>query len=183
MRAARLLFVLLASVAAGCGGSRATEPVTAPAEVRHQGLYYLGESFDGLPLTHAESSADRKGFFVYGTCEPPPGSEGGCAPPLQVQNFPLARRHPSMFEVAPGTPARCRRTRVRGVPAAVFETTDGALEVYAGETVVVVSARPGQTMRAARALRRYGSGGDGVPADLPAPPSGVEETLRRCASE
>ena len=179
----RTLLVVLTVVVAGCGGSTTTQTSIPAGDVRHDGLYYLGDSFDGLPLTHAESSAQRSGFFVYGTCELPRNSEGGCATPLQVQNYRLADRNPSKFELGPRTPSPCRRTRVRGVPAAVFGTTGGALEVYAGETVAVISASPQQALRAARALRRYGKGEHAAAADLPRPPSGVQRALRRCAAD
>ena len=182
MPRARTLLLLVALAAAGCGGSAATEPAGGPGDVRHAGLYYLGDSFEGLPLTHAESSARGTGFFVYGTCEPA-GSEGGCATPLQVQNYPITQRHPSKFQLAPGTPSPCRRTSVRGVPAAVFGTTGGALEVYAGETVAVISADARQALRAARALRRYEGADAGHAGQLPQPPGGVKQALRRCAAD
>ena len=49
-------------------------------------LWWLGESFDSLALTHVDELTPRRGFptmnivsFIYGTCTPPPGGEG-CVP-------------------------------------------------------------------------------------------------------
>ena len=48
-------------------------------------VYYLGDSFEGLRLTHA--SEGRYLTFIYGDCDIPVGQdEGGCSVPLQVQN-------------------------------------------------------------------------------------------------
>ena len=49
-------------------------------------LYYLGESFEQLRLTHAEAS-ERRALFVYGGCDTRIGFDpGGCSSPLQLQN-------------------------------------------------------------------------------------------------
>jgi hypothetical protein len=49
-------------------------------------LYYLGDSFEGLRLTHA-SAGTRGGYFAYGDCEMAVGlTEGGCTVPLGVDN-------------------------------------------------------------------------------------------------
>lgn len=58
-------------------------------------LYWLGESFESLPLTKIAwftpergSPTDNTIDFIYGTCTPPAGG-GGCAPPLSIQVSPL----------------------------------------------------------------------------------------------
>jgi hypothetical protein len=130
--------------------------------------YWVGSSFAGLPLTHKDATT-----YIYGTCEPP--RDGGCAPPLQVQNWTLQQRHPSRFARA----IRCVRGVVRGRPAAVFESS-GGIEVYLGRTVVVLFGHPaGRVMRAARALRPYPA--EALPRRLATPPVGVQKTLvERC---
>jgi len=139
------------------------------SELRASGspLYWLGEEFDGLPLTHADER-----LIVYGTCEPE--SDTGCAPPLQLQHWPLARRHPSKFTYTPGTPAACTRGTVGGRTVAAFATT-GGLEVYFGRTIVVVFSDWPRSVRAVKALRPI----DGT-SPIPKPPAEVERALARC---
>jgi hypothetical protein len=49
-------------------------------------FHYLGNSFEGFRLTHAELE-DGAAFLVYGDCDTALGStEGGCGPPLQLKN-------------------------------------------------------------------------------------------------
>ncbi len=134
-------------------------------------LSYLGQSYRGLPLTHRGLGPGRSVSFVYGDCDP--GLEG-CYPPLEVQNWLLRRRHPSMFDKN----VPCTRTSVRGVPVAFFASS-GGLEVYIGRRVVVVFAdRPRQMLRAARALRRVGRARP--PETFPKPPPSVARAIRRC---
>lgn len=157
--------VALVLATSACGGDSGT-PVD---ELRASGapLYWLGDEFDGLPLTH---SSDRG--FVYGDCEPK--SDTGCAPPLQLQHWPLAKRHPSKFTITPGTPMPCTRESIEGTLVAAFPTT-GGLEVYVGRTVVVIFAEWERSLRAVRALRPLG-GGD----RLPRPPAALGRALARC---
>jgi hypothetical protein len=154
--------------------SAVSPEVTAQLEriaQEHDGeVYYLGESFSGLPLTHAELSSGRS-FFVYGSCNP--GTHGGCAPPVQIQQTPIAS--PARYD----TPWRgCVRLTIRGVPAAQFD----GFEVYTGNALVKIYARSfGESKRAAAALRPVG-GGD-ARAPLPAPTIDIEQALRECALE
>jgi hypothetical protein len=50
--------------------------------------FWVGESFEELELTHAEPYRGRFATVIYGRCEVPTGwfADGGCAPPLSVQN-------------------------------------------------------------------------------------------------
>jgi hypothetical protein len=150
----------LALLALGLAGS-------AVAATPPDRTYWVGSSFDGLPLTHRDATT-----YIYGTCEPRP--DAGCAPPLQVQNWTLRQRHPARFTRA----ASCVRGVIRGRPAAVFSTS-GGMELYVGRTVVVIFARPARVIRTARALRPYPS--ETIPARLARPPVGVQRTLvKRC---
>ena len=80
------VIVWLASIAVYSYASSRPADVTAIKHARGPELYYLGASFEGLRLSHADDSP-RGGFFVYGDCEIPLGrDEGGCSPPLQIQN-------------------------------------------------------------------------------------------------
>ena len=90
----------LATVLAACGGSGASvDELKSDA----RSYYWVGDSFEGLDLTHSERYNGRFSTFAYGTCEPPSG-EGGCASPLEVQN------------------ARCRSGSVN---VAIFAAGDG----------------------------------------------------------
>jgi hypothetical protein len=52
-------------------------------------VFYLGDEFDGLPLTRADMRAGGDvAVFDYGTCDP--GPESGCGTPIQLQNFRCA---------------------------------------------------------------------------------------------
>jgi hypothetical protein len=148
-----------------CGGDSGVDI----DELRASGapLYWLGEEFDGLPLVHASARG-----FIYGDCDP--STDTGCAPPLQLQHWPLAQRHPSKFTVTPGTPTSCTRGTVGSTRVASFPTT-GGLEVYVGRTVVVVFAEWQRTLRAVKALRPLDGSGT-----LPKPPVQLERALARC---
>jgi hypothetical protein len=154
--------VLLVSACGGDSGTDVDELRASPAPI-----YWLGESFDGLPLTY---STER--LMVYGDCEPE--SDTGCVPPLQLQHWPLAQRHPSKFTVTPGRRTPCTRGTVGGRTVAVFATT-GGLEVYIGRMVVVVFAEWERTLRAVKALRPLNGA-----RRLPEPPPALRRALARC---
>ena len=151
------LIALLASAATlaidrfgGAGGNYSLD------EAREFGdfpLYYAGDEVEGLPLTAVLRRDDSAEYvsFVYGDCTP--SSDGGCAPPAEVQVWPGAVRNLGSYDAsAPGRPIP-EQTRIRGRPAAVFE--DGArIEVYADGATIVVFAHTTELARAiAESLR------------------------------
>jgi len=76
--------VAAAAVAlAGCGGVDIDELKSDPRP-----YFWLGKSFEGLPLTHSEHYVRGRASFIYGDCEAT--SDMGCAPPLEVQNVRCA---------------------------------------------------------------------------------------------
>lgn len=170
-------------VAVGCtavfGGDAKPESDYTLDEVRRNTsdtIYFVGESFAGLPLVAIIGEKEHPSF-IYGDCEVGSGFDpGGCPPPLDIQHSPITERHPAMFDPTSG----CSRTKVRGVPAAIFESSGGALEIYTGRmTVVIFANRPAQRFRAAEALRPVNAAGD--PGDaLPPPVRDVESELGRC---
>jgi hypothetical protein len=158
--------------------------------------YWLGPSFEGLPLTHAEGSpsppaavatsterapevppppspAARGPFFVYGECNGEgDGDSFHCTgPQVQVQHWPIASpsRYPDYIS--------CTRTLIRGVPAAQFD----GFEVYVGRSLVRIYApTQAQARRAGAALRSLD--GSVAPSEpLPRPAIDVEQALERCA--
>jgi hypothetical protein len=159
----------LTILAAGCSDDN-QDALGARAKVRDFSVYYAGDSFAGQRLRPEGDGGDaerrpRSVDFLYGDCQPP-GDEGGCALPLDIQN-----------EHACGRTGRRQgrgaeqRLRIRGTQAAVFGENDW-LEVYTGDATVRIHADGGlATMRrAAQALRsvdgRVGPG-DPLPAAAP----------------
>lgn len=143
-------------------------------------LYWLGRHFDGLPLTGVVQvdgpsqrvsglgvvPGDRHTSFIYGTCEIPPGrSEGGCAPPLQIQIRPVCSV-PPMF--SPQSPRPVRRIGLRGARAFLFP---GARWELHTRHVVVTAFSGLRGRRALHALTGLNPLTAGVTAgeDLPAP--------------
>jgi len=166
-----LVFVILCALAAGCSGSSSEEL----SELRRPGApqtYWLGESFDGFTLQTTDAGTGRPDF-IYGTCEA--GSDSGCAPPLELQQWALLERPPTAFEAAPGRPAACRRVAAGELTAARFATT-GGVEVYLGDRVVVVFTGPDRLGKVLEELRPVK---DQDPA-LPPPPAWVAKALERC---
>jgi hypothetical protein len=105
--------------------------------------------------------------FGYGTCELPAGSDGGCAPPLQIQIQPLCAH----LEAVARAPI-WRRRQVRGAPvgtidsAPVLFTNRVQVKVYRGQ-----GSDPALPMRALRALRSANAVGPAIDADDPIPPA------------
>jgi hypothetical protein len=147
----------------GPGGNFSLEDARAFEEFP---LYYAGEEVDGLPLTAVLRRTDSANYvsFVYGDCTP--SSDGGCAPPAEVQVWPGGARNLDSYDPSvPGTPVP-ERTQLRGRPAAIL--ADGTqLEVYAdGATVVVFSDTPQRVLEIAKALRCVRGDADPKPGRL-----------------
>ena len=188
-RDARRIFAVAAAaaiVAAGVAGARAVAGPPAPPGLQTRGggssaahagsferfaLYWLGDSFEGLPLAAVTRRTDarvdgesvRADFvgFVYGDCVA--RDESGCAPPLEVQVWPACERTLADYTLTPSAdPLPHEPTIVRGVPAAYFE--EGLrLELYAGDVTIVVFGldrtriqRAAAALRAANALAGHG---------------------------
>jgi hypothetical protein len=103
--------------------------------------YWLGPSFEGLPLRH-----ETRTTFLYGDCD---ASEGGCAPPLQVHTHAACERNPLRIDVIP---------RIISVEGAATLDYGDRLEVIAGPTDVVIFGVRAQARRALDALRRRDTG-------------------------
>lgn len=180
--AAAVAVVFLSS----CGAQNETESRSTDLSAQLEKLtrdgagpsYWLGPSFEGLPLTHAEGSpppspAARGPFFVYGECNGEgDGDSFHCTgPQVQLQHWPIASpsRYPDFFS--------CTRTIIRGVPAAQFD----GFEVYVGRALVRIYApTQAQARRAGAALRSLD--GSVAPSEpLPRPAIDVEQALGRCA--
>jgi len=115
--------------------------------------------------------------FIYGTCEPPPGTtEGGCSPPLQVQNFEICAVNPNSYKLRPAQLTR----RIRGVPV-LTKDRPSSVELFTGHTTISISARSWElTARAIANLRSF-DGRIGPNAKLPPPAPGALQGKLRCA--
>jgi hypothetical protein len=85
-------FVVVAlALIAGCSyASRLSEQEARDVARDVDGqVFYVGTTFEGLPLTYAQKFPENSPIngvsFGYGDCEPP-GNEGGCPLPLEIQN-------------------------------------------------------------------------------------------------
>lgn len=115
-----LCALALISTAAGqVGGDR-----VGPAQ-----MYWLGPHFAGLELTGTTDHPGRT--FIYGECELPEG-EGGCSPPVQIQNATSCARNPIGLDRIPYEVYRVRG----GGLAAGYEST--SVDVGTGRQTVTV---------------------------------------------
>lgn len=129
-------------------------------------VYWVGRSFERLRHTDTVRRLDRPSriepfvaeytSFFYGDCKP--ARADGCPLPLEIQNWPACRRNPSLYREWPGGPPLPReQLSALGAPAAVYED-GGRVEVYTGNTTVVIfGTDAARLQRAARALRPAGS--------------------------
>ncbi|MEJ7818501.1 MAG: hypothetical protein WKF49_07435, partial [Thermoleophilaceae bacterium] len=111
----------------------------------------------------------------YGDCELPPG-EGGCAPPLQIQNSTTCARNPVALDVSPRRFFRERGGAIVGD----YTANAGSFDVGVGGHTVAVFA---DTRRRARAvvgqLRRRSQAAPPPRLAPPAYPYRVRQELKR----
>lgn len=117
---------------------------------------------DGLLGQHSELPAVRRRLS---TCTPRGGA--GCAPPAEVQIWPLCLRNPAVFAASATAPQVDEQISVRGVPAQFYG--EYRLELQTGRSnVVIFGESRSLILRIAAALR-----GVNVPVSsserLPAP--------------
>jgi hypothetical protein len=175
----RVVALALAALAVGGCAGRDEPDVDGAAAFDRFPIYWLTAEFEGHELTYiSELNEAVPGVtLVYGTCEPS-GSDGGCAPPLQLQLMPLCNH---LDDVA-GNPIWCRR-EVRGAPvgsidsAPVLFTRTMQVKVYRGK-----GSDPGTPLRALDALHSLNDVEPFIPAGgpIPPPPDGVLEGEVNC---
>jgi hypothetical protein len=199
-RAAALLLVGVVATT-GCSGSAGPVPSgpgsTRPSAVgpglgrvrsfREFALYWLGRGYGRLPLTGvtmtrvdipnaAHSRILRTHSHVvdlsYGGCAAGTGDEGGCSPPLEIQNWPACGRNPALY----GMP-RPLRVHIRGAPAHHF---GDRVEIWSGTTDIVIFSK--HAARVAGALRSANGLGPeiGPGHRLPRPAPGAIDGRLRC---
>lgn len=136
-------------------------------------LYWLGESYEGLPLTKiiryrydpeppiSPIEAENIVLFIYGSCTP--GPESGCAPPLSIRVEPYCMKPPERIATAVrGTPFE-----VRG---AVAEQIAGDLRIWTEEvSVKVFTEGAASQVEAVEKLRLVSEGPKGAQRTLGPP--------------
>jgi hypothetical protein len=183
---------MLAATAAGAGQSddaRAAKrwkpcPPEGSKAVNFS-AYYLGDTFRGHALTKTLRVCNKplswepvRGnyiSYIYGDCVP--GTDSGCAPPVEVQSSPACERRPSRR-----TQRRARKHKVRGVPAVQFPG-EAQLELFTGDATVLIFGRTtAEVRKAAAALRSIPGSRVSIPAGarLPKPLRGALTGKLRC---
>jgi hypothetical protein len=134
--------VLVLSGSAGAGGALPRSIVSPRQALAFDGprLFSVGRSVGGLPLTAVLQRDDTARYvsFVYGDCEAT--GDSGCAPPAEVQVWPVCRRSLALYDGEVGKSPVPEPVRVRGVPGAFFDRGT-RLELETGRSLVVVFAR------------------------------------------
>src|SRR3954466_13304250 len=126
-----LLLIVVASLAVVAVGaiqilrSRGSSLDDALRELRPSHPYWLGRTFDSLPVSRIDDGGGGIAF-TYGSCK------RRC---VQVQQRPLEGHNPVAY-LKGRKSLPCTRTTVRGAPAARFE----GLEIYTGGRTVSLFA-------------------------------------------
>jgi hypothetical protein len=177
LRPAAIASVLVLSVTlsacggANGGGATGVDPSDAQASAKFR-LYYLGGSFHGLPLTDVTPGPGHHTWsFIYGDCDPGGGffDEGGCAAPLEVQNWSACERHLARYSGHTPKPFSFRGAKAANI---------SGFNIYTGRTTLVIYGRLRE--QAAKSLQAVGS--DEVSQRLPAPVPGALNGSLPCQS-
>ena len=181
-----LAIVVALAASYSASSARGLKPCPPPgSNAVNFSAYYLGDAFRGLPLTKTLRVCNKlyppepvRGnyiSFIYGDCVP--GSDGGCAPPVEVQSGPACERR-----LSARNRRRARTHKVRGVPALRFPG-EPQLELFTGDAAVLIFGRTtAQVRKVAAALRSIPGSKVSVPADarLPKPLRGALNGKLRC---
>ena len=163
------LLALLLVPASSCGAAERdpaepSQDLTQAAAFSEFRLFFAGRRHGDLPLTVTQPNDDnpyirgRPVMFGYGFCTPPDPSEGGCALPLQIQNFPARRESLGRYN---GIVRPARTLCLRGVRAGIFEQGEqfDKLLLTTGRTTVVIFAQGlEQALSVVRRLRSVRGG-------------------------
>jgi hypothetical protein len=174
--------LLAAVVAAGCSKSPSETELTAARQFAAFPLYWVGPRFEKWRLAAIEGLGSRAELvtFIYGTCRPHDGGQPSCAPPLQIQVFPLCWH----LDVVAADPI-WRRRRIRGAPVGMI---DGAPVLFSqGAQVKVYRGKgsdaglPRRALRALRSINRVPPVVDATDS-IPPPDAGLLEGTHPCTS-
>ena len=126
----------------------------ARARVRHARTLFVGRSFEGMLLTHAD-----RGLLVYDECELPDPAR--CPGELQLQTATTCDRHPAKYDI-PG-----HLLRMRG--ALLVDYHDHVDILSGGTTTTVFQIRSRARLRRIVAALRPIRGPEGLGKPLPPP--------------
>ena len=119
-------------------------------------LFWVGEEFEGLPLTNiVHAKTEKVVIFGYGSCKS--SGDGGCLLPLSVSIEPCNHAPPGRYLSKPGARAPFEFRGAR----AQFDGA-GELRVWTDDVTITVSAKAGLAMEAANALRPVSEGPEGA---------------------
>jgi len=136
-------------------------------------LYWLGETFEGLPLM-AVQGVGGSGYsvdavaFIYGDCTIPPGGES-CPVPLDIDILPHCKVPPAIIA------ERAKRGQPFTLRGASAQWVGETLHVWTGPVVIRVSSTLGDsfTTEAAENLVRLNGGEPSSPAEDLGPPDNI----------
>jgi len=187
-----LLALLLGGIVwAVVGRGNGTTPATAGPEVwsvedarKFEGfpVYWLGESFQGLPLVAVQRMADPGRWpgeiyndprnevrFIYGDCTIPPG-ETGCPMPLSIHTRPYCEVPP---EVVLGPEKTGPPEVIRG--AMVHRMGKSSMQVWTSNvTISIATTEEGLLDEAVRNLVRLNGDKPSSPEEPLGPPDQIE---------
>jgi hypothetical protein len=180
-KALLVVFLLLA----GCGAEQSdfAEELERVKRSSMGPVYWLGSSFEGLPLTDIVEGP-RGPFFVYGECM---GEQSGdsfhCTgaqvryPKLTIEVTPVADRSPAGWRAVRKGMMRCDRLRIRGAEAALLPSAH-ELYVFTGQVTALLRGNDLPLLRrAADALRPFAAAA--MPERLLPPSEELRAELRR----
>jgi hypothetical protein len=138
-------------------------PCTGVKQALNFPNFWAGKTLDGLPLIAVIRRCDmprtdepiRANYvsYIYGDCKAE--DDAGCAPPIEVQNWPAAERNKRTLTPIPGRPEDPGAdTTLAGLPATRYD--DGTrVEIYhPSATVVIFGDDPARINRFATALAK-----------------------------
>jgi hypothetical protein len=143
--ASSAVLVLATSVLSGCSthpaGPITPEDLALARSFRPFTVYWVGRSFDGVPLTAADTRKDYVATVgervYYGNCDKPKSvlSTAGCQLPLEIATVKY-RAINSRGNEGLGTRTN---TVIRGVPAVVFDA-GRSIQLYTGRLAIDIYA-------------------------------------------
>ena len=151
---------------AGCGDTLQGHPVgvgtlQAFVAVNRMPIYWLGETFKGMPLTQVGEDYGGAYTMQYGNCAI--GGQNTCVSPLQIVTSPED-------SFRPGSPGHAATIRERGRRALLLEGGD-TIEIATGRVMVDIYARSEELALAASAImvpiNEPGLPGSPLPAPAP----------------
>jgi hypothetical protein len=137
-------------------------PCTSPREPANFEVFSAGPAVAGVPLAGVERRCGAPSLpgdhpenfvnYIYGRCEISKGGDG-CMPPLEIQTWPACQRALADYSFG-GEPVAYKRLPDENGAEVVEILLDGRIEVYTGEsTIVVFSENPALAEKAVTLLR------------------------------